>query len=53
MVNVIVKNEKKQNKTVMGIHAAPAKPDWRGFAILGLAFGGPVVVALFWVDTVF
>jgi len=42
----------KLNKTVMGTFAPPPRPDWRGFVVLGLVFGGPVVTLLFGVEII-
>lgn len=47
MVNAAMK---KVKNTVMGVFAPPATPDWRGFVVLGVLYGGPVVALLFGVD---
>jgi len=38
------------NKTVLGVFAPSARPDWRGFVVLGLILAVPVSLALFGVE---
>ncbi len=35
---------RKHKKTVMGVYAPSAGPDWRGFLILGIILGGPLIL---------
>ena len=41
-----------ENQIVMGVYAASAKPDLRGFVMLGIIMGAPVVGALFGIEAV-
>ncbi len=41
---------KKWNNTVMGVTAASARPDWRGYLVLGIVFSGPFMTVLFGVE---
>jgi len=43
---------KELNQTVMGVFAPAAKPDLRGFVMLGLLIAAPVGAALFGVEAV-
>jgi len=38
------------NKTVFGVYAPPAKPDLRGFMMLGLVLAVPVFLVLFGIE---
>jgi len=41
---------KKWKTTVMGVTAASARPDWRGYLVLGIVFSGPFVAVAFGVE---
>lgn len=41
-----------ENQSVMGVVAAEARPDLRGFVTLGIVMGAPVVAMLFGIEAV-
>jgi len=43
----------EKDKSIMGITAMSPKPYWRGFLLLGLIFGAPVLAVLLAIEVVF
>lgn len=41
---------KKWKSTVMGVTAASARPDWRGYLVLGIVLSGPFLAVAFGVE---